>query len=165
MSNAKRLYNEDFVLWSKEQAEALRAAARGETNRPIDWVNVAEEIDSLGRSDTRELASQIRRIIEHLPKLENSCALDPRPGWIASIDDARNEIDVLLGDSPSLRTGIVEVISTETKRAARKAINALREYGELDQAALARIQTAAYTEEEVLGDWFPPEPEPRAEKP
>jgi Domain of unknown function DUF29 len=168
MLGTKTLYDEDFVLWSKRQAEALRAAARGATNQPIDWENVAEEIDSLGRSDRRELSSQIRRVIEHLLKLENSRASDPRAGWIASIEDARSEIEVLLGDSPSLKTGVGEMIATETKRAARKAISALREYGELNEAVLVRIQTMApYTEDQVLGDWFPPQPErePRAQEP
>ena len=44
MSEIRTLYDEDFFLWSKTQAEALRAAARGTTNLPIDWENVAEEI-------------------------------------------------------------------------------------------------------------------------
>ena len=87
MSDTKTLYDEDFVLWSKQQAEALRAAARGANNQPIDWENVAEEIDSLGRSDKRELASQIRRIIEHLLKLEHSPATEPRRTRFARLAD------------------------------------------------------------------------------
>src|SRR4029077_12554073 len=104
MSEITTLYDTDFALWSKQQAEALRAAARGATNQPIDWENVAEEIDSWARSEKRELKSQIRRVIEHLLKLEHSRASDPRRGWIDSIDDARNEIEVVLGDRQSLKT-------------------------------------------------------------
>jgi Domain of unknown function DUF29 len=166
MGEISSLYDEDFVLWSKRQAEALRAAARGANNQSIDWENVAEEIDSLGRSDKRELMSQIRRVIEHLLKLEYSQAADPRMGWIDSIDDARNEIGVLLEDSPSLKTEIAAAIAAEMKRGSRKAIRDLGKYRELDSAIVARITATSYTEGQILGDWFPPErPVPGAESP
>jgi len=158
MSDTKTLYDEDFVLWSKQQAEALRAAARGATNQPIDWENVAEEIDSLGRSDKRELASQIRRIIEHLLKLEHSPATEPRRGWVDSIGDARNQIEVLLDDSPSLKKDIPAVIAAEIERASRKVIRDLEQYSEPGRAGLSGIRAAHYTEAQILADWFPPEP-------
>ena len=78
MSATKPLYDTDFLAWSREQAEALRAAARGGTNQPIDWENVAEEIESLGISQRSALSSQIRRIIRHFLKLEFSSAAAPR---------------------------------------------------------------------------------------
>ena len=77
--NAARLYDEDFVRWTEEQAAALREAAGLATNLPLDWENLAEEIDSLGRSQSRELRSRIAVVVEHLIKLENSPAIDPRP--------------------------------------------------------------------------------------
>jgi hypothetical protein len=159
MSDAKSLYDEDFFLWSKAQGEALRAAARSATNQPIDWENVAEEIESLGRSDKRELSSQLGRIIEHLLKLQFSLAVEPRMGWIGSIGDARNEIERLLEDSPSLRREIDAVIAAETKRGSRKAIRELEKYSEIDAAKLAHIRATVYTPDELLSDWFPPEPE------
>jgi hypothetical protein len=165
MSEITSLYDKDFVLWSKQQAEALRAAGRGANNQPIDWENVAEEIDSLAKSDQRELMSQIRRVIEHLLKLEYSRAVDPRISWIESIDDARNEIDVLLEDSPSLKSEIATAIPAEMKRGSRKAIRALGKYGELDPDIVARIAAASYGQDQILGDWFPPElaePPPRS---
>jgi hypothetical protein len=69
-----QLYDKDFVRWTEEQAKALRDAAGLATNLPLDWENLAEEIDSLGRSQSRELASRIAVIIEHLIKLEISGA-------------------------------------------------------------------------------------------
>jgi hypothetical protein len=164
MSEPETLYDEDFYLWSKQQAEALRAAGRGATNYAIDWENVAEEIDGLARSEKRELGSQIRRIIEHLLKLENSRAADPRIGWVASIRDARDEIEALLEDSPSLKTEVVATIGAEMRRGSRKAIAELGKYGELSPAILSRVQSATYTEDQILGDWFPEEPR-RAENP
>ncbi len=59
------LYNQDLVLWSEAQARALRAAADAGWNAPIDWENVAEEIESLGKSERHALASHIAIVIEH----------------------------------------------------------------------------------------------------
>ena len=159
MAETTKLYDADFVLWSREQAEALRAAARGASNQAIDWENVAEEIESLGISDKRELRSQICRIIEHLLKLQFSRARDPRLGWEGSIDDARNQIERLIEDSPSLAREVAVLISAEMRRGLRKAVRELEKHGKLDPATLISIQTAAYTEEQILGDWFPPEVE------
>ena len=80
MTDARGLYDVDFVAWTEQQAEALRATAHGGTNQPLDWENLAEEIESLGKSDRRELRSQIYRIIRHLTKLQFSQATDPRGG-------------------------------------------------------------------------------------
>ena len=68
MSKPSDLYDRDFVLWTEEQAAALRRAK--DSNLPLDWENRAKEIESLGRPDRRELASQIRRILHHLFKID-----------------------------------------------------------------------------------------------
>jgi hypothetical protein len=158
MSDEKTLYKEDFLAWSKEQAAALRSAARGGSNQKLDWENLAEEIESLGISQRSELKSQIRRVIEHLLKLEYSPASDPRMGWIESVGDARNEIEAVIEDSPSLKTEIASAIVAEMKRGSRKAIQELERYGEVDPVTLARIRATTYTVDQILGDWFPPEP-------
>jgi Domain of unknown function DUF29 len=158
MSEVKTLYDEDFVQWSKQQAEALRAAGGGATNQPIDWENVAEEIDSLARSENRELGSQIKRILHHLLKLQHSAARNPRRGWENSVIDARDEIEDLLDRSPSLKREISTEIARQAPRAARLAIRDLGKRAEADPAIVAKIRTIAYTEDQILGDWFPPEP-------
>ena len=76
MAKLSTLYDEDFVRWTEEQAAALRRA-KG-SNLALDWENLAEEIESLGKSDRRELRSQITRILRHLVKLEASPAAEPR---------------------------------------------------------------------------------------
>jgi len=168
MADVKTLYNQDFVAWSEQQAGALRAAARAGSNLDLDWGNLAEEVESLGISQRSELKSQIRRIIEHLLKLEHSRAVDPRWGWVGSITDARNEIERVIEDSPSLKSEVAACIVRETKRGARKAIKALEEYGEVKPDLVSTIHAMTYTEAQILGDWFPPEPgepAPAGEKP
>src|SRR5271156_2041100 len=78
MPDLKTLYEADTVAWSEHQAAALRAAARTGSNQLLDWENLAEEIESLGKSVRIGLQSQIARIIQHEVKLEHSPALDPR---------------------------------------------------------------------------------------
>ncbi|MBV8120914.1 MAG: DUF29 domain-containing protein [Alphaproteobacteria bacterium] len=157
MSDVKTLYHRDFVLWSKEQAEALRSAAHGGSNQSLDWENLAEEIESLGISQLRELKSQIRRVIEHLLKLENSRAIEPRRGWIETINDARVEIEAVIEDSPSLHNEVSAAVIAEMKRASRKAIHDLEKYHDVEPAIVARIHSATYMEDQILGDWFPPD--------
>jgi hypothetical protein len=151
-------YDEDFVAWSQQQAEALRAAARGGSNQVIDWQNLAEEIEGLGISQRSALGSQIRRIIQHLLKLEYSLASEPRRGWEDSIADARIEIEDLFERSSSLRQEVPREIEKQTRHAVRLAIRALEQHGEIDAAMTARVRAASYTDDQVLGDWFPEEP-------
>ena len=76
MAKLGELYEQDFVLWTKQQAAGLRRA-KG-SNLLLDWENLAEEIESLGRSDRRELRSQITRVLRHLLKLEVSPSTENR---------------------------------------------------------------------------------------
>jgi len=92
-----QLYEEDFVRWTEQQSSALRDAAGVGLNLPLDWGNLAEEIESLGRSQRRELHRRIATIIEHLLNLEHSPAVDPRRGWMDTI--ARERLDIELPSS------------------------------------------------------------------
>jgi hypothetical protein len=153
MTKVSELYDRDFFLWTQEQAAALRAARK--SNLPLDWDNLAEEIESLGKSDRRQLRPQIRRILRHLLKLEVSPALDPRAGWCSTIADSRSEIEDVLHDSPSLRREIDRIIAEELNAAAKSAAADVRQYGEPAEAVWARLEKGGFTAEQVLGDWFP----------
>lgn len=90
-------YETDYFRWSAQQATALRErnAAR------LDFVNLAEEIESLGRRDRGAVRSQLRRLLLHLLKWRHQSAQRSH-GWTGSIGDAREEILELTGESPSL---------------------------------------------------------------
>jgi hypothetical protein len=159
MSDVKTLHDEDFLAWSKDQAQALRTGARAGSNQKLDWENLAEEIEGLGISQRHALNSQIERIIRHLLKLEHSPAAEPRRRWEESIDDARSEIELLLAESPSLAGEIPAAIAAGCNRGSRTAIRDLEKYDELDATTAARIRAATYSAAQILGDWFPPEPQ------
>ena len=162
MTDARTLYDEDFVAWSKQQAEALRAAARHGSNLPLDWENLAEEVETLGASERRALYSQIHRVIRHLLKLEFSPAIEPRRGWVETAGDARSQIEFVLQMSPSLKNEVEAAVESELPRASRGAIRDLQDYGEIDAAGISEIRATRYTADQVLGDWLPPGSIPRS---
>jgi hypothetical protein len=57
-------YETDLYEWTRTQADALRRRAANE----IDWDNVAEEIESLGRNDRRQIEHRLENLILHLIK-------------------------------------------------------------------------------------------------
>jgi hypothetical protein len=150
-----RGYDTDLALWAEDQARVLRDAGHAGTNLPVDWGNVAEEIESLGRSQGRELASRIAVVLEHLMKLETSSSSDPRDGWMDTITRERDAIERVLKDSPSLRRTVPDVIGDELGKARRLVARALSRHGEQPGTDLEKLH---YGLEQVLGDWFPDGP-------
>jgi hypothetical protein len=151
------LYEQDFFLWSQEQARALREAAHAGTNLPLDWENLAEEIESLGRSDRRELRSRIRTILEHLLKQACSPADTPRAGWNETVLRSRTEAEVVLNDSPSLRRESRAMVAEELPKAIALVCRSLRDHREWNPEVEAKLARASFTADQVLGDWWPPD--------
>jgi hypothetical protein len=124
------LYEQNFMLWTERQEEELRRLAREGSNLPLDWENLAEEIDSLGRSQRSELKSLVRNIITHLIKLAYSTATPNWFGWETEIRVFRSQLEGVLQNSPSLP----EVVSRETPRAVRIAVSEFRKFHEMEAA-------------------------------
>jgi hypothetical protein len=143
------LYEDDIVLWSEHQAALLRRRAAGEliNEAELDWPNLAEEIESLGKRDARELASRITTILIHLIKLEVSAATEPRAGWRNTILTQQTEIDLLLKDAPSLRRTVPAVMGDQLDIAKKRALAELAGQGEQVLVDLAPI---TFTPEQVL---------------
>ncbi|HJU28752.1 MAG TPA: DUF29 domain-containing protein, partial [Candidatus Binataceae bacterium] len=99
-------YETDFYAWTREQAQALRAR-QGEA---LDWNNLAEEIESIGRSDAEALASQLARLLLHLLKWRYQPNRRSR-GWELSIMEARLRINRRLRKSPSLKSKLAELLA------------------------------------------------------
>ncbi|MGD9616567.1 MAG: DUF29 domain-containing protein [Alphaproteobacteria bacterium] len=158
MSDPRTLYDEDFIAWTRQQAAALRAAARRSTNRTLDWEHLAEEVENLGKPVRHVPSSQLRRILHHLLKLEHSPAVDPRRGWKRSVRQARLEIAKLLRENPSLKSEVARLAAEALTDAIALASADLDDYRELDAAARTRLRHSGYGVEQILGDWFPPEP-------
>jgi phage gpG-like protein len=162
MTDLKRLYRSDTVAWSRHQAAALRAAAQAmpgaaSNSAPaLDWENLAEEIEALGKSERAALRSHLARIMHHLVKLEYSSAVEPRNGCRRLVRQSRQRIGRILADSPSLAPELSMLLAEELAGAVELAIGDLDDYGEIDPQTAAAVRRHAFSEAQVLGDWFPP---------
>ena len=65
------LYDDDILLWSEQQAAAIRRLGRNAREIPneLDIENVAEEIESVGRSELAAVESYLELIFVHLIRL------------------------------------------------------------------------------------------------
>jgi hypothetical protein len=160
------LYERDLYAWANSQAENLRDvgdalerdAGRTQLLRllhRLDWANLAEEIEALGKSQRHELGSRIATIIEHLAKLEHSRAVEPRAGWMVTVERERGEIAEVLRDNPSLQRALPELVAARQAGTIRLAVRTLAWHGEASDAVLARLRDRTYGLDEIIGDWWP----------
>lgn len=104
VGNASTLYDCDFLRWTEQQTELLRRRAAGElpNDEGLDWLNLAEEIESVGASEKREVRSRLTRICQHLLKWKYQPERRSR-SWETTIYVQRRDLESVFEDSPSLR--------------------------------------------------------------
>ncbi|MBV8886609.1 MAG: DUF29 domain-containing protein, partial [Chroococcidiopsidaceae cyanobacterium CP_BM_RX_35] len=86
----------------------------------VDWVNLIEEIESLGRNDKRALKSQTTRVIMHLLKWQYQPERRSN-SWRGSIIEGRIQIRDLLADSPSLKPYLISIFANCYRDAVEQA--------------------------------------------
>ncbi len=97
-----QLYDTDFYIWTQEMAQRLRERDVA----ALDWENIAEEIESMGKLDYRGLESRMRVLLIHLLKWRYQDEKRSR-SWRSTIQTQRDRIELILRDSPSFRRRIV----------------------------------------------------------
>lgn len=106
MNTIQQEYEEDFYKWTFHNAALLREKRFDE----IDIENLAEEIESMGNSDKRELMTRLALLMSHLLKWEFQ--VDRRgTSWKLTIKHQRATFKKLLQNSPSLKNELSEKIS------------------------------------------------------
>ncbi len=98
-TSLKTLYDIDFALWIEDTVNQLKS--RNLEN--LDWDNLIEEIESLGKRDKRELESRLTTLFEHALKRCYVSLPDCYRGWEVTISRTQQDIKKQLKDSPSLR--------------------------------------------------------------
>ncbi|CAK0766895.1 DUF29 domain-containing protein [uncultured Gammaproteobacteria bacterium] len=113
---SSNFYEHDFFAWANEQAALLRAGKLD----AADIEHIAEEIESMGRSEKRELVSRLTVLLLHLLKWQFQ---PDRRGasWEASIANTRDDLADHLADNPSLKAMLSEAIISAYRRARRDA--------------------------------------------
>ena len=92
-------YDKDVILWSQEQARLLRAGRFAE----LDIEHLADEIEDVGKSEKRELASRIAVLLAHLLKWSRQ-PQNRTNSWRATINDQRKRIALAIKETPSLKS-------------------------------------------------------------
>lgn len=143
------LYDTDFLQWTERQAQLLRQrAAAGEiANDGLDWRNLAEEIESVGASQKREVRNRLMRIGQHLLKWRYQPERRSR-SWQTTIYVQRRELLTLFEDSPSLR-GFAEGVLPQAFVNGRETAE--------QEAGLLNLpdDTCPWTLEQVVSDFLP----------
>jgi len=141
-------YDDDFYAWTQDQAEKLRVRRHNE----IDWDNLAEEIESVGRSQKSEIRNRLRVLLQHLLKWHFQPELRCRP-WQSTISEQRVHIEGVIEDSPSLSAFPEDALDWAYRGAIRKAA----EETKLAQDIFPTV--CPYTIEQVLAyDFMPGRP-------
>ncbi|MFN6474821.1 DUF29 domain-containing protein [Nostoc sp. DedQUE07] len=114
------LYNQDFLVWTQQQAECLKKGRWAE----LDVEHLVEELEALGRSEQKELGSYLQVLLMHLLKSQYQSERKTK-SWINTISNCRNQIQDCLEDTPSLQRLLEdwEWIQKYYRRACRDAAN------------------------------------------
>jgi hypothetical protein len=118
MSGASEIYHRDFHAWAMRNAELIRQGRLAE----IDGEHVAEELESMGKSQQRALGSRLTVLLAHLLKWRH------QPGghgasWRNTITLQRIELEELLEENPSLRPMLPAVAPGAYRKARLWAAN------------------------------------------
>jgi hypothetical protein len=138
-------YDTDILLWSERQSDLLRRRATGElvNDAELDWPNIAEEIESVGREQLHAVESLLMQALVHLLKADAWPACRDAPTWRADaivfrVNAARRYV-------ASMRQRI------DLDRIYRQAIRALPETVD-GQAPLPVPQNCPLTLDELLSE-------------
>jgi len=140
------LYERDFYGWAQHQADTLRAR----DVHGLDFENLIEEIESMGRSEKRELESRLEVLLVHLLKW----AYQPErrgSSWEATVSEQRRKVARHLRENPSLKGALPDTYE-ETYGDARLA--AVRE---TNLPAGTFPPACPWTFEQTMDDAFWPE--------
>jgi hypothetical protein len=143
-------YEADFYAWTQQQAKQLRRL------RPnsIDWANLAEEIETLGRSEKREIESRVGVLLQHLLKWRFQ-PTQRKPGWQATIIEQCRQLQRTLRDNPSLVPYPSAILGEEYEVARLNAADETGLPGETFP------EPCPFTLEDVLDpDFWPDAPKP-----
>ena len=112
---------DDYVKWAFEQAALIKAGRFDQ----VDILNVAEEIEDVGKSEIRAFESHLEVVLIHMLKWDFQPAKRSR-SWDASIFSNRHRILRLLKVNPSLRARQEASIEAAYEFARRSAARQTR---------------------------------------
>ncbi|WP_017658904.1 DUF29 domain-containing protein [Baaleninema simplex] len=145
-SDLQQLYEEDYILWLDATVQKLRSHDYNE----VDWDNLIEEIEDMGRRERQSLESNLVVVLLHLLKWQFQP--ERRTGsWESSIIEHRRRIRRAFKSSPSLKNYLISIVD-ECYESARKQARA-----ETQLSLVVFPVNCPYDVEEILNDEFLPD--------
>ncbi|WP_257252533.1 MULTISPECIES: DUF29 domain-containing protein [unclassified Endozoicomonas] len=117
----QQLYETDFYSWTQQQANLIRQGRLGE----LDLDNILEEIESMGRSEYRQLSHRLDVLLMHLLKWKFQPE-NRSTSWQGSIKEQRFRLKKFIEENPGLKPRLPEA-AAEAYDAAK--IRAFKETG------------------------------------
>ncbi len=115
-SQRANLYDDDFVEWTRHNAELLRARRFDQA----DVVRIAGEIEEMGKRDLKELNSRMQVLLAHLLEWQLQPAKRSN-SWKATITAQRSEIADEIEQSPSLKSRLHAALPRNHAKAVLRA--------------------------------------------
>lgn len=141
------LYEEDYPAWLDLTLKQLKAQDLGS----LDWGNLIEEIEELGREQRHKVESYLLRLLIHLLLYEHWHAERPwsGKGWEKEIDNFRLELDFLL-ESQVLRNHFLSILEKSYTKARKLAIK------KSNLPSTTFLEICPYSPEKILDfGWLP----------
>jgi secreted Zn-dependent insulinase-like peptidase len=93
-----QLYETDFNLWLEQTVNHLKKG----NLEALDLDNLIEEISDMVRNNRREIFSRLKVLLMHLLKWQYQPEKRTN-SWINTIDEQREQLELIFRDSPSLK--------------------------------------------------------------
>jgi hypothetical protein len=116
MAMQESLYERDFYAWALRTARLVREGRFAE----LEAEHLAEELESMGKSERRALESRLTVLLAHLLKW----AYQPQrrsKSWERTLTEQRKQVARLLADSPSLAPRLPDLLPDAYDSARRWA--------------------------------------------
>ncbi len=137
-------FEADFHQWSVEQAALLRAGKW----EALDVIHLAEEIESLGRSEKREIESRLEILLVHLLKWQFQPERRTR-SWRLTLKVQRSDLQYVLNENPSLKSYPLVRLQSAYLRACLAAEK------ETGLAFETFPETCPFTTAQIMDETFP----------
>lgn len=109
-------YQNDFYGWTQEQATLLKSGRLSE----LDIENLIEEVETMGRSEKRELNSRLLVLLVHLLKWQYQPS-HRGSSWECTISVQRDDFSETLSENPSLKPQLDDILINTYRRAKKQA--------------------------------------------
>lgn len=120
------LYMSDPYAWSVEQSDALRRRDFA----AVDWENVIEEIESVGKTEQRTWTSKCANTLTHLLKIEHARMATPEEviGWEKEVQRFRRQMVTVIVANPRLQNLYPDMFRAAWQQGRSEAVESLAEY-------------------------------------